>query len=40
MSVFLSCDARNRPEVKQSLLHLLEYVMAQVERANPQPSLI
>jgi uncharacterized protein len=36
----LSCDARNRPEVKQTLLHLLEYVMAQVEQADPQPSLI
>lgn len=36
----LSCDARNRSEVKQTLLHLLEYVMAQVEQDNPQPSLI
>ncbi|MFD2420503.1 GTP-binding protein [Amycolatopsis pigmentata] len=33
-----SCDARVRPEVKDVLLRLLEYVMAQVEQ--DQPSLV
>jgi len=35
----LSCDARERTEVKQTLLSLLEYVMKQVEQ-DAEPSLI
>jgi uncharacterized protein len=34
-----SCDARERQDVKQVLLRLLEYVMAQVEEMDPASSV-
>ena len=35
-----SCDARDRQDVKQTLLSLLEYVMREVDQVEAEPSMV
>ena len=35
-----SCDARDRQDVKQTLLNLLEYVMREVNQVEAEPSMV